>query len=74
MYENLSGMPLKGAASPYLPEGSIPVNEWEERRALASDASKVLMKVLWAGRPARPGHGQGNRGPHPPCHEVESCR
>ena len=54
MYENLSGMPLKGAASPYLPEGSIPVNEWEERGALASDASNVLMKVLWAGRLARP--------------------
>ena len=54
MYENLSGKPLKGAASPYLPEGSIPVNEWEERGALASDASKVLMKVLWAGRLPRP--------------------
>ena len=54
MYENMTNKPLKGAPSPYLPEGSIPLNEWEERGELAGEASKVLMKVLWAARLSRP--------------------
>lgn len=36
-----------------LPKGSIPISEWDERGELAN-ASKILMKVLWASRLARP--------------------
>ena len=54
MYEELSGRTLKPAPSPYVSEGSLTDDDWDERGALSNEASKVLMKVLWCARLARP--------------------
>ena len=53
-YEELSGCVLKPATTPYVPEGSLVDSDFEVRGEMASDASKVLMKILWAARLARP--------------------
>ena len=48
MYEELTGWKLKPAASPYLPEGSLTDLDWAERGQLSQQASRILMKILWA--------------------------
>ena len=53
-YEELSGCVLKKASTPYLPEGSLVDNDFTVRGEMAQDASKVLMKILWSARLARP--------------------
>ena len=53
-YEELSGCVLKKATTPYLPEGSLVDSDFTVRREMAQDASKVLMKILWGARLARP--------------------
>ena len=53
-YVELAGKPLKEASSPYLPEGSLPLTEWESRGELSGTASRVLMKILWCARLCRP--------------------
>ena len=53
-YVSLAGKPLKEAASPFVPEGSITQDEWESRGALTNGASRVLMKILWCARLSRP--------------------
>ena len=55
LYESLPGAkPLKPAATPFCPEGSLILADDDERGELAPNACKVLMKNLWAGRLARP--------------------
>ena len=54
MYEELSGRTLKPAPSPYVSEGSLTDDDWDERGTLSNEASKVLMKVLRCARLARP--------------------
>ena len=55
LYTSLPGAkPLKYAASPFLPEGSLITEDDAERGELSSNACKVLMKTLWLGRLARP--------------------
>ena len=53
-YEELSGCVLKKATTPYLPEGSLVDSDFTVRGEMAQDASKVLMKILWSARLARP--------------------
>ena len=53
-YEELSGCVLKGAATPYLPEGSLVDSDFEARGEMSGDASKILMKILWSARLCRP--------------------
>ena len=45
---------LKKATTPYLPEGSLVDSDFTVRGEMAQDASKVLMKILWSARLARP--------------------
>eukprot|EP00435_Cladocopium_sp_Y103_P014697 s1958_g3.t1 len=54
MYEELSGRKLKPAPSPYVPEGSLTDDDWDNRGTLCHEASRVLMKVLWCARLSRP--------------------
>ena len=55
LYTSLPGAkPLKHAASPFLPDGSLIAEDDEVRGELSSNACKVLMKTLWLGRLARP--------------------
>ena len=54
LYEELSGKKLKAAQWPYVGEGSLTDEDWEVRGALSQDASRVLTKVLWLARLARP--------------------
>ena len=46
--------PLKGAAPPFCPEGSLTVAEDEVKGELADEACSVLVKDLWAARLAWP--------------------
>ena len=54
IFEELTGWKLKPAASPYVPEGSLTDQDGVTRGELSRQASRVLMKVLWAARLARP--------------------
>ncbi|CAE7409673.1 GIP [Symbiodinium natans] len=54
LYEDLSKRPLKPASTPFVPDGSILASDWESKGALASEASRVLMKTLWLARLSRP--------------------
>ena len=45
---------LKKATTPYLPEGSLADSDFTVSGEMAQDASKVLMKILWSARLARP--------------------
>eukprot|EP00439_Symbiodinium_sp_Y106_P015140 s5314_g2.t1 len=52
LYEQLAGRKLKEASTPF--DVNIPVSDFEEKGLLAESASKILMKVLWCARLARP--------------------
>lgn len=55
LYEGLDGAkPLKHAATPFLPDGSLVEADSDNRGELASSACSVLMKNLWLARLARP--------------------
>ena len=54
LYEELSGRKLKPAASPFVNDGSLTVNDWESRGSLSHQASRILMKILWCARLCRP--------------------
>ena len=45
---------LKPAASPYVNDGSLTDSDWDTRGSLSAEASRILMKVLWCARLARP--------------------
>ena len=53
-HEELSGRKLKAASSPFVNDGSLTVNDWECRGSLSQKASRILMKVFWCARLARP--------------------
>eukprot|EP00435_Cladocopium_sp_Y103_P060485 s1600_g22.t1 len=53
-YETLTGMKIKEASTPYMPDGSLNTTDWETRGVLAESASRILMKILWAARLCRP--------------------
>ena len=52
--ETLSSRKLKPAASPYVNDGSLSDSDWDVKGSLSAEASRVLMKVLWCDRLARP--------------------
>ena len=54
MYEELSGRKLKSAQTPYVPDGSLTDDDWDNRGSLSKEASRVLMKILWCARLAHP--------------------
>ena len=45
---------IKGASTPFLPEGSLLPQDEEVTGELAGNAAKILMKALWLARLARP--------------------
>ena len=45
---------LKHAATPFLPDGSVSVEDEEAKGELAPNACRILMKALWLGRLSRP--------------------
>ena len=54
MYEEVSGLRLKPASTPFLTEGSLTPEGEDVRGELATSACSILMKLLWLGRLARP--------------------
>ena len=54
LYETLSKRKLKPAASPYVNDGSLTDSDWDVKGSLSAEASRILMKVLWCARLARP--------------------
>jgi hypothetical protein len=46
---------LKHAAAPFVPDGSISIDDEEAKGELAPNACRILMKALWLGRLSRPG-------------------
>ena len=54
LYEELSGRKLTPASSPFVNDGSLTVNDWECRGSLSQKASRILMKISWCARLARP--------------------
>lgn len=59
-YTSLTGQNLKEAASPYVADGNLCDTDWTTRGQLDGSASKVLMKLLWLARLARPDFMQGS--------------
>ena len=53
-YTSLTGKTLKEANSPYVADGSLVETDWDTKGQLEGSASKVLMKLLWLARLARP--------------------
>ena len=53
-YEEMSGCMLKLASTPCLLEGSLVDSDFEMRGNMAGEASRILMKILWGARLARP--------------------
>ena len=45
---------LKHAATPFVPDGSVTIDDEEAKGELAPNACKIFMKALWLGRLARP--------------------
>ena len=45
---------LKHAATPFVPDGSVSVEDEEAKGELAPNACRILMKALWLGRLSRP--------------------
>ena len=45
---------LKHAATPFVPDGSVSVEEEDAKGELAPNACRILMKALWLGRLSRP--------------------
>ena len=50
----LSQRVFKEASTPFAPDGAIVNTDWDEKGALSTSASRVLMKILWCARLARP--------------------
>ena len=45
---------IKQAATPFVPDGSISIEDEDAKGELAPNACKILMKALWLGRLSRP--------------------
>ena len=55
LYKSITSVTnLKHAATPFVPDGSISIEDEESKGELASSACKILMKALWLGRLSRP--------------------
>ena len=55
IYTSLPGSkPLKGTDSPYVAEGSLPLEDWQVKGELSQSSAKILMKLLWYSRLCRP--------------------
>ena len=55
LYTSLPGSkPLKGTDTPYVPEGSLPLEDWQVKGELSQSSAKILMKLLWYSRLCRP--------------------
>ena len=54
LYVELSQRVLKEASTPFVPDGAIVNAHWDEKGALSTSASRVLMNFLWCARLARP--------------------
>ena len=53
-YASLTGQNLQEAESPYVADGSLCETDWTTGGELEGSASKMLMKLLWLARSARP--------------------
>ena len=73
-YDELSGCTLKKASTPFLPEGSLVDSDFETRGQMAGDTSKILMKVLWSARLARPDLMKGISDFNPKNHYLVKSR
>ena len=75
-YVKLAGKPLKEASSPYLPEGSLPLTEWESRGELSGTASRILSthenSLVRPALPTR--HSKSNRSFVSSRYMLEYCR
>ena len=55
LYKSITNVSnLKHAATPFVPDGSVSIEDEEAKGELAPNACKILMKALWLGRLARP--------------------
>ena len=55
LYKSITNVTnLKHAATPFVPDGSVTIEDEEAKGELAPNACKILMKALWLGRLARP--------------------
>lgn len=55
MYKSIANdSNLKHAAAPFVPDGSVSIDDEEAKGELAPNACKILMKTLWLGRLSRP--------------------
>ena len=54
LYVELSKRALTEASTPFAPDGASVSADWDEKGALSTCASRVLMKILWCARLARP--------------------
>ena len=55
LYLSLAGpVPLKNVSTPFLAEGSLPLEGYDTKGVLAQSAASVLMKLLWLSRLCSP--------------------
>ena len=55
LYKSITSVTnIKHAATPFVPDGSISIEDEESKGELAASACKILMKALWLGRLSRP--------------------
>ena len=48
----------KEASTPFVPDGASVNTDWDEKGALSTCASRLLMNILWCARLARPELGR----------------
>ena len=55
LYQSLPGSkPLKPVNTPYLAEGSLPMEDYQVKGTLSDTSARILMKLLWFSRLCRP--------------------
>ena len=55
LYKSITNVTnIKHAATPFVPDGSVPVEDEEAKAELAPNACKILMKARWLGHLSRP--------------------
>ena len=55
LYKSLTNVSsLKHATTPFVPDGSVSIEDEEAQGELAPNAGKILTKALWLGRLSRP--------------------
>ena len=55
LYKSITNVSnLKHAATPFVPDSSVTIDNEAAKGELAPDACKILMRALWLGQLARP--------------------